>query len=92
MIESFKCRQTKALFEGEFSKQFNSFASIARRKLDMLHAAISLKDLSAPPGNGLEKLTKDRQGQHSIRINDQFRICFKWNQSSAHNVEIVDYH
>lgn len=72
-------------------KQFAAFERVAQRKLAMLGAALTLDDLRVPPGNRLEKLAGNREGQHSIRINDQWRICFEWNDG-AHNVEIVDYH
>lgn len=92
MIADFKCKHTKALFEGESVARFHSIAAIAARKLDMLDAAAILEDLRIPPGNYLEALSGDRKGQHSIRINDQWRICFIWHDGSAFQVEIVDYH
>lgn len=73
-------------------RQFATFQQTARRKLNMLHAAVKLSDLSIPPGNKLEQLVGDRQGQHSIRINDQWRLCFTWTGKDARDVEIVDYH
>jgi proteic killer suppression protein len=91
MIRSFKCKDTRALFEGRAGKRFRNIARIARRKLDMLNAAHLLSDLASPPGNRLEALSGDRKGQHSIRINDQFRLCFIWSDG-AEAVEIVDYH
>lgn len=91
MIKSFKGKAAKAVFNGEDVKTFRSFAKIVRRKLDMLDAAVKLGDLRVPPGNQLEALRGDRKGQHSIRINDQYRICFVWNDG-AEQVEIVDYH
>ena len=92
MIASFHCRDTAALFRGENPKRFQSIARVALRKLDMLDAATTLDDLRSPPGNRLEPLKGDRAGQHSIRINDQWRICFVWHEGNAHQVEIVDYH
>jgi len=92
MIHSFACRETEALFNRERSRKFDQIERIARRKLLMLDAAGSIEDLRAPPGNRLEALRGDRRGQHSIRINDQFRICFSWSGSGPADVEIVDYH
>jgi len=92
MIRSHKCKKTKALSEGNHVKQFANFASIARRKLRQLEIAGRLDDLRVPPGNHLEALKGDRSGQHSIRINDQRRICFRWIDDGAEDVEIVDYH
>lgn len=92
MIKSFKCRETEKLFNDQLSRQFNNIERVARKKLEMIHAAIRLEDLRCPPGNRLEPLKGDRRGQYSIRINDQFRICFRWKVDSAHDVEIVDYH
>ena len=92
MIQSFACRETEALFNRERSRKFDQIERIARRKLLMLDAAESIQDLRAPPGNRLEALRGDRRGQHSIRINDQFRICFSWSGSGPADVEIVDYH
>lgn len=92
MITSFRDRHTQALWETGRSRRFGSFQSVALRKLDMLDAATDLKDLRSPPGNRLEALSGDREGQHSIRINDQWRICFEWSDGDAENVEIVDYH
>jgi len=92
MILSFRCKQTESLFEGRAATRFNAFARIAERKLAQLHAAQSLEFLRAPPGNKLEALKGDRKGQHSIRINDQWRVCFVWTSSGPADVEIVDYH
>ena len=92
MIRSWKDKWAEALFKGERVRAYRSFASIALRKLDLVDAATALSDLRAPPGNRLEALRGDRTGQHSIRINDQWRICFVWREDGAEQVEIVDYH
>ena len=92
MIRSFKDRRTEALYHDETPAAFRAIESVALRKLDMLDAATRLSDLRAPPGNRLEALKGNRRGQHSIRINDQWRICFVWRESGAEMVEIVDYH
>jgi proteic killer suppression protein len=93
VIKSFRSKETETLFNGgRPSKQLRTIAKAALRKLDMIDYAEVLGDLRAPPGNRLEALRGDRQGQHSIRINDQWRICFIWRNDGAHNVEIVDYH
>jgi len=92
MIQSFKCRDTQALFEGKSARRFKSFATVAERKLAQLDAAQTLDFLRAPPGNQLEALKGNRKGQHSIRINDQWRICFVWTAVGPASVEIVDYH
>ncbi len=92
MIKSFKCRDTERLFQDENVARFANIRQPARRKLLMLEAAKKLADLKVPPGNRLHQLEEDREGQHSISINDQFRICFRWQQSDAYDVEIVDYH
>jgi len=93
MIRSFKDRMTEAVFRGESPKRFPSdLVKIARRKLGYLDAAVDLRDLRQPPGNQLEALAKDRRGQHSIRINDQFRICFRWTPEGPADVEVTDYH
>lgn len=92
MIKSFGDKLTEAVFNGESPKGFPSdLVKVARRKLRMVHAAVALSDLASPPGNRLEALRGDRAGQHSIRINDQFRVCFEW-KDGAIKVEIVDYH
>jgi proteic killer suppression protein len=92
MIRSFRGAATQRLWMGEKVKQFSGIDKQARRKFDLLHNAIALDDLRAPPGNRLEALAGDRRGQHSIRINDQWRICFIWTKEGPTNVEIVDYH
>lgn len=93
MIRSFKCKETEKIFQRLFSKKLpRDIQKIAFRKLRMLNRSISLDDLRIPPGNRLEKLHAERRGQYSIRINDQYRICFEWRRNDAHNVEIVDYH
>jgi len=92
MIQSFADRATAKLWDGEFVKVFSAIERAARRKLDMLHNAKSLDDLRAPPGNRLEALAGDRRGQNLIRINDQWRICFRWTVEGPEDVEIVDYH
>ncbi|MDZ7582710.1 MAG: type II toxin-antitoxin system RelE/ParE family toxin [Deltaproteobacteria bacterium] len=92
MIRSFKCSDTEALSKGNRVKRFASIATIARRKLRQLEIAAKLEDLRVPPGNRLEALKGDRAGQHSIRINRQWRICFRWTEAGAENVEIIDYH
>ena len=92
MIKSFRDNDTCRLFERERVARFRNIESVARRKLEVLNAAHQLDDLRVPPGNRLEALTRDRKGQHSIRINDQWRICFVWRIDGAENVEIVDYH
>jgi proteic killer suppression protein len=92
MIQSFKCQYTKALSEGFRVRRFVNMAAVAQRKLRQLQIAGCLADLQVPPGNRLEALHGDRAGQHSIRINDQWRLCFRWTAAGAEAVEIVDYH
>jgi len=93
MIRGFKCKATEALFlGGRPARHLRSIARVALRKLDMINYADVLTDLRVPPGNRLETLKGDRRGQHSIRINDQWRICFVWTDEGADEVEIVDYH
>ena len=93
MIRSFRDDDTRRLFERSPVRRFgNDVQRAAFRKLRMLNAAVSLADLRVPPGNRLERLRGDRTGQYSIRINDRWRICFRWESGEAHNVEIVDYH
>lgn len=91
-IQSFKDKATETFYQTGKSRAFGNIASVAIRKLDMLDAVVALKDLRSPPGNRLEALSDDRAGQHSIRINDQWRICFVWTDHGPANVEIVDYH
>ena len=93
MIESFKCKETAKIFDREYSKKFpNNIQRPAFRKLRMLNRAQILQDLRVPPGNQLELLHGTRKGQHSIRINKQWRICFIWSRGNVQDVEIVDYH
>ena len=92
MIESFRDREAERIFHRERSKRYGSIERAAFRKLRAIHAARLLTDLIHPPGNHLEALHGDREGQHSIRINVQWRICFEWREPNAYEVEIVDYH
>jgi proteic killer suppression protein len=92
MIKSFKCADTESLSKGVRVKRFVNIATIARRKLRQLEIAGRLEDLRIPPGNRLEALKGDRAGQYSIRINDEWRVCFHWTKAGAEDVEIVDYH
>lgn len=92
MTRSFGDKRTEALYRGGTVVEWRAIESAAVRKLDMLDAATRLMDLRAPPGNRLEALKGDRDGQHSVRINDQWRICFVWRNGAAEQVEIVDYH
>ena len=91
-IQSFACRDTEELYRSGSSKRFGNIAAIALRKLDYINAAATLNDLRLPPGNRLEALKRDRAGQHSIRINDQWRICFVWTDAGPAGIEICDYH
>ena len=91
-IRTFRCKDTQALFRRQRVRRFGALESVARRKLEQLDWAASLDDLRVPPGNRLEALRGDRKDQHSIRINDQFRLCFRWQGTDAFDVEIVDYH
>jgi proteic killer suppression protein len=91
-IQSFRCIQTQSLFMGVSGHRFNQFRSVAERKLQMLDVAVELKDLRSPPGNRLELLSGSRSGEYSIRINNQWRICFVWGSNGPEDVEIVDYH
>ena len=92
MIRSFKCADTEALSKGVRIRRFVNIEDVARRKLRQLEIADRLDDLRVPPGNRLEALRGDRSGQYSIRINDQWRVCFNWEEAGAEDVEIVDYH
>ncbi|NTX26573.1 type II toxin-antitoxin system RelE/ParE family toxin [Burkholderia pyrrocinia] len=92
MIIAFRCKDTQSLFAGESPRRFRVIETVATRKLQMVAAAKELRDLRAPPGNRLEALHGDREGQHSIRINEQWRICFEWSDDGPTQVEIVDYH
>jgi toxin HigB-1 len=92
MIQSFRDADTKDLYERRSNRRWVAIQDVALRKLDQMEASINLSDLRIPPGNRLEALKRDRAGQHSIRINDQYRICFVWKNDGAHEVEITDYH
>jgi proteic killer suppression protein len=92
MILTFRCAETEALFKGARVARFVNIEAVAMRKLAMLNRAQSLNDLRIPPNNQLEALKRDRAGQHSIRINDQYRVCFRFDAGNAFDVEIVDYH
>lgn len=93
MIKSFCCKETEKIFNREYSLKLPSLIQrTAMRKLWMLNAACSLNDLRIPPANCLEKLRGNRKGQYSMRVNDQWRICFKWREQDAYDVEIIDYH
>jgi len=92
VIRSFGDKDTEVLFGGRCPRKWLALRARAERKLAMLHAARTLEFLRSPPGNRLEALTGDRKGQHSIRINEQWRVCFRWSDGDAHDVEIVDYH
>jgi toxin HigB-1 len=92
MVRSFKCENTEALSKGHKVKKFFNIANVARRKLRQLEIANRLEDLRIPPGNRLEALNGSRSGQYSIRINEQWRVCFVWSNGFAEDVEIVDYH
>jgi proteic killer suppression protein len=93
MIKSFKGEETEKIFRGQFSRKLpQAIQRVAARKLEQLHAATVLETLRVPPGNRLEALTHNRQGQHSIQVNEQWRVCFVWRDGDAYDVEIVDYH
>jgi proteic killer suppression protein len=91
-IQSFRCNETKALYEGESAHRFNHIKSVAERKMQMLEDAVELRDLRSPPGNRLEQLSGNRSGQHGIRINDQCCVCFLWAFNGPEDVEMVGYH
>ena len=90
-IRSFRCTDTEAIYAGKSPRRFRNIENVAQRKLQMLEDAVELRDLLAPPGNRLEALSGDRAGQHSVRINGQWRVCFVWTDAGPENVEIVDY-
>jgi proteic killer suppression protein len=92
MIQSFKCPDSEALHKRYRVARFVNIEAVARRKLDQLDATRELRDMASPPGNRLEALKRDRLGQHSVRINDQWRVCFVWTPQGPKDVEIVDYH
>lgn len=92
MIKSFRCAETQALFETGKARRFSKIAVVATRKLAMLDAAETLEFLRSPPGNRLEALKGERAGQYSVRVNGQFRVCFRWTAAGPEDVEIVDYH
>ncbi|MFN7273027.1 MAG: type II toxin-antitoxin system RelE/ParE family toxin [Gammaproteobacteria bacterium] len=92
MVRSYRCKDTQALAAGQRVRRFVNIETVARRKLRQLQVAGRLEDLRIPPGNRLESLSADRAGQHSIRINDRWRVCFRWVDGMAEDVEIVDYH
>jgi len=92
MIKNFKCKNTEKLFNDFSIRKFSGISKTARLKLEVLNAAVSLNSLRVPPGNRLEQLKGNRKRQHSIRINDQWRICFVWKDKDATDVEIIDYH
>jgi proteic killer suppression protein len=92
MIRSFRCADTQSLYETGKSKRFSGIATVATRKLTQMDAAATLEFLRSPPGNRLEALKNDRLGQHSIRINARWRLCFRWTTAGPEDVEIVDYH
>lgn len=93
MIKTFKCKETERLFHRIKSRKLpTDIQKTALRKLNMIHAAVSINDLRIPPSNHLEQLKGHRKGKYSIRINDQWRICFNWNNNNAYDLEIIDYH
>ena len=92
VIKTFRCRDTEAFFQGARVARFANIATVAIRKLQMVHAVTRIESLRVPPQNRLEKLSRDRVGQWSVRVNDQFRVCFVWRDGAAWDVEIVDYH
>ena len=92
MIKTFACNETEMLFNSSSVKRFKNIEKVAQRKLLMIHAATRLETLTVPPGNRLEALSGNRKGHYSVRINDQWRVCFKWAADGVYDVEIVDYH
>ena len=92
MIRSFRSGEARRIFEGQRSKRFANLQTIIERKLQLLDSAPTLGDLSSPPSNRLEALKGDRKGQHSIRVNDQYRLCFRWTSEGPEDVDLVDYH
>jgi proteic killer suppression protein len=92
VIRSFRSKDADSIFHGRYSKRFNRLAPVIERKLMQINAAVALSDLAIFPGNHLEALKRDRSGQHSIRINDRYRICFVWRDGDAFEIEIADYH
>ena len=92
MIRSFRDKDTETIFQRRFVRQFQAVAGVALRKLVQIDSAEELRDLGSPPANRLEALRGNREGQYSIRINDQFRVCFRWKDGHAYEVEITDYH
>jgi len=92
VIKSFRCKDTELLHQRQRVLRFRAIERIVQRKLRQLDSAVVLNDMNSPPGNRLEALKGERQGQHSIRINDQWRLCFRWHNGDAYDVEIVDYH
>ena len=91
-IRSFRCADTQSLYGGKKPRRFRNIEAVAQRKLQMLDDAEELRDLASPPGNRLEALSGNRAGQHSIRVNDQWRMCFVWTAAGPESIEIVDYH
>jgi len=92
VIKSFRCKDTERLHQRQNSGRFRSIERVAQRKLRQLDSAVVLSDMSSPPGNHLEALKGDRTGHHSVRINNQWRLCFRWHNGDSYDVEIVDYH
>ena len=92
MIRSFRCNETERLFNRLLSRRWRNIERVIRRKLELLNAATSLMDLTVPPNDRLEAFKGNRRGQHSMRVNDQWRVCFVWRDGDAHEVEVVDYH
>ena len=90
-IQSFRCKETRSIYEGLSANRFNSIRAVTERKLQMLGDAVELRDLKSPPGNRLEQPAGNRSGQYSIRVNDQWRVCFVWGINGPENVEILDY-